>query len=187
MESNPGHVFYNFAPIGYLLLDLRGIVMDINVAGCESLGRVPNNIIGKPFRLLVAEEGFSFPDFLERNARDGYVEKAALELRRVDGSVIETVVNVRIGEDSVLLIFDDVTEKNRLARERERLIGELREALDRIRTLTGILPICANCKKIRTDRGEWQQVEVYVSERTHAEFTHGICPECVEEFYPEIK
>ncbi len=63
-------------------------------------------------------------------------------------------------------------------------VQELSRALEQIRTLRGIVPICANCKKIRDDEGFWQQVEVYVRDHTEAEFSHGICPECMENLYP---
>ena len=66
-------------------------------------------------------------------------------------------------------------------------VEELREALDQIKTLRGIVPICMNCKKIRDDQGFWNQVEVYVCAHTEAEFSHGICPECMKELYPEYK
>jgi len=65
-------------------------------------------------------------------------------------------------------------------------IEELNRALEEIKTLRGILPICTNCKKIRDDRGYWNQVEVYVHERTEAEFSHGICPQCMKKLYPEF-
>jgi len=64
-------------------------------------------------------------------------------------------------------------------------IDELHQAVDQIKTLRGILPICANCKKIRDDQGYWNQVEVYIHEHTEARFTHGICPECIKKLYPE--
>ena len=70
-------------------------------------------------------------------------------------------------------------------RERERLIKELQSAISQIKTLRGIVPICSNCKKIRDDKGYWQMVEKYVSDHSDAEFSHGICPECVEKLYPE--
>ncbi len=65
-------------------------------------------------------------------------------------------------------------------------VKELSQALDQIKTLSGIVPICANCKKIRSDEGYWQQVEVYVRDHTEAEFSHGICPECIKKLYPEL-
>ena len=64
-------------------------------------------------------------------------------------------------------------------------IEELRQAVNQIKTLRGIVPICANCKKIRDDRGYWNQVEVYVRDHTEAEFSHSICPDCMKELYPE--
>ncbi len=66
-----------------------------------------------------------------------------------------------------------------------RKIGELREALDHIRTLQGILPICSFCKKIRDDQGYWRQVEVYVRDHSNADFSHGICPDCMKRHYPD--
>jgi len=64
--------------------------------------------------------------------------------------------------------------------EKDALIAELHTALDEVKTLRGIIPICASCKKIRDDKGFWQQVEVYVSAHSEAMFSHGSCPECTE-------
>ena len=78
-----------------------------------------------------------------------------------------------------------VTRK-RTESDRERLIAELQEALAKIKTLTGLIPICAACKKIRDDKGYWSQVEEYIHAHSEAEFTHSICPECMKRLYPEI-
>ena len=64
---------------------------------------------------------------------------------------------------------------------------ELQAALDTIKTLHGIIPICASCKKIRDDQGSWNQLETYISQHTEADFTHGICPDCVKRLYPELR
>ena len=64
------------------------------------------------------------------------------------------------------------------------LIGRLQQSLDEIRTLSGLLPICSACKKIRDDDGYWKQLEHYISEYTDAKFSHGICPDCKEKLYP---
>jgi phosphoserine phosphatase RsbU/P len=64
-------------------------------------------------------------------------------------------------------------------------IEELRQAFDQIKTLRGIVPICAGCKQIRDDRGYWNQVEVYVRDHTEAQFSHGICPDCMRRLYPD--
>ena len=69
--------------------------------------------------------------------------------------------------------------------ELRRLNAALQEALDRVKTLSGLLPICAVCKKIRNDGGYWQQVEEYIHDHSDAQFSHGICPECARKLYPE--
>lgn len=74
----------------------------------------------------------------------------------------------------------------RAERERDRLIGELQAALAQVRTLSGLLPICSYCKQIRDDRGYWNRIERYVSERSDAQFSHSICPECMRKHFPEI-
>ena len=70
--------------------------------------------------------------------------------------------------------------------EKDDLIIELQTALDEVKTLRGLIPICASCKNIRDDQGFWQQLETYISTHSDAVFTHGICPECVKKLYPEI-
>jgi PAS domain S-box-containing protein len=69
--------------------------------------------------------------------------------------------------------------------KREQLIGELREALAKVKTLSGMLPICAKCKKIRDGGGYWNQIESYLERHTDADFTHGYCPDCMDEMYGE--
>lgn len=81
----------------------------------------------------------------------------------------------------------DVTERKRAATEREQLIAELQQALAEVKTLSGLVPICAHCKKIRDDGGYWTQVESYIQQRTHASFSHGICPECLRALYPDYR
>ena len=77
-------------------------------------------------------------------------------------------------------------ENARLYEEANRLIAKLREALANIKTLKGLIPICASCKKIRTDQGFWQQVDVYIREHSEVEFSHGLCPDCLKKLYPEF-
>jgi hypothetical protein len=70
--------------------------------------------------------------------------------------------------------------------EKSKVITDLQEALAKVKTLSGFLPICASCKKIRDDKGYWNQIEAYISEHSAAEFSHGICPECIEKLYPDV-
>jgi PAS domain S-box-containing protein len=82
-------------------------------------------------------------------------------------------------------ILRDITDRKMVEVEREHLIAELTDALAQIKTLKGLLPICSSCKKIRDDMGYWNTLELYIMEHTDAEFTHGICPECIRKFFPE--
>ncbi len=74
-----------------------------------------------------------------------------------------------------------------LVEEKEKLVGQLEEALENVKTLRGLIPICAHCKKVRNDNGFWEQVETYVQQRSEALFSHGICPDCLPMVRAEIK
>ncbi len=80
----------------------------------------------------------------------------------------------------------DITERKKIEEENLKLINKLQKALDEVKTLRGMIPICAYCKNIRDDNGYWTQVEAYVSEHTEAAFTHGYCPECMKKHFPGI-
>ncbi len=84
-------------------------------------------------------------------------------------------------------IVQDITELKRVEAEREKLIQRLEKALREVKTLSGLLPICARCKKIRDNNGRWYKIESYVKEHTNAEFSHGYCPECYRKEVKKIK
>lgn len=86
----------------------------------------------------------------------------------------------------ILLIIRDVTERKRLELERESLIALLTTALADVKTLSGLLPICSSCKKIRDDTGYWRTLERYISDHSEAQFSHGLCDECLHKLYPEL-
>ena len=98
---------------------------------------------------------------------------------------IATVKGIEHSEGRLVVLSRDVTARKEAELENERLIGQLREALARIDTLSGLLPICASCKKIRDEEQEWYPLEVYIRNHSQADFTHGICPDCAKDLYPE--
>jgi len=77
-------------------------------------------------------------------------------------------------------------EALRHQRELQRSMEELQAALGKVKILSGLLPICASCKKIRNDTGYWEQIETYIRDRSEAEFTHGICPDCKKIYFPGV-
>ncbi len=90
------------------------------------------------------------------------------------------------GEEYCCAFARDITERRQTDDERERLIAELQEALASVNLLSGLLPICASCKKIRDDQGYWSQIETYIQRHSQAQFSHGLCPDCCETLYPNL-
>ena len=90
------------------------------------------------------------------------------------------ILNAKGEPEYLLGISEDITKRKQMEEALEEERRRLQQALDEVRTLRGILPICAYCKKIRDDEGYWNQVEKYVSDHTEAKFSHGICPTCFE-------
>ena len=86
----------------------------------------------------------------------------------------------------LILAQAEIERRKKLEKEREKLIIQLQQAVSEIKTLQGFLPICANCKKIRDDEGYWQQIEKYIEDRSDAQFSHSICPECTRKLYPDL-
>jgi hypothetical protein len=109
--------------------------------------------------------------------------------RRRDGEIrcVEiNAVSARLGDHLCLYASArDITERKQAEAEREQLIGELQAVLAQVKQLSGLLPICSSCKKIRNDQGYWQQVEVYIRDHSDVEFSHGICPDCMQRLYPD--
>ncbi len=118
----------------------------------------------------------------------GYIRYDDLPLETKDGRKInvEFISNVcQVNHTKIIQCnIRDITPRTLVEAERENLILELKKALSEIKTLSGLLPICAYCKKIRNDDGYWEQIEGYIKKRSLADFSHGICPECMKKYYP---
>lgn len=127
-------------------------------------------------------------DAVNAKGRLSFGERA---YRRKDGSELYAEVSaVRLeGENGPIafVVVHDVTERKREAQARERMIAELEEAMTKVKTLSGLLPVCATCKKIRNDQGYWTQMEKYLADHAEVEFTHGICPDCMEKALAELE
>jgi alpha-galactosidase len=99
---------------------------------------------------------------------------SAMPIRNPDGKIAGAII-----------VNQDITEKRRMEKERDQLIQNLESALAQVRTLSGLLPICASCRMIRDGEGHWSSIETYIQERTATKFSHGICPQCMSALYPE--
>ncbi|MBI4961795.1 MAG: response regulator transcription factor [Desulfomonile tiedjei] len=110
------------------------------------------------------------------------------------GSKDDVVQGLAAGADDYMVKPFDHNELQVRIRSGQRIVElqsalaavnqDLREALARVKELSGLLPICASCKKIRDDQGYWRQIEAYIRDHSEAEFSHSLCPECAERLYP---
>jgi DNA-binding response OmpR family regulator len=107
-----------------------------------------------------------------------------LELRRLRVRLEQQADSLRQANEQ---LQSDITARKRTEAERDQLIQNLREALANVKSLSGLLPICASCKKIRDDKGYWNQVETYIQKNSAAKFSHGMCPDCLKKWYPELE
>ncbi len=133
------------------------------------------------FRRQAADYGYDVEEYL----------KALSEVPVLDEKIVEKGL-VFLGQLAELIALMGFKEKelldlkNELEERVERRTLELRNAIDELRILRRILPLCSFCKKIRDDKGYWEQVDVYIHKHLDADITHGICPECAEKHYPEF-
>lgn len=129
------------------------------------------------------------PEVMATLKRSGSARFESIQLRK-DGSRIPVAVHARVfsfrGQTWIISIVNDISEQKARERELHDLISRLEKMNAEIKTLRGILPICAFCKKIRDDKGYWKQLEEYIQNHSAANFSHGICPECMKEHYPEL-
>jgi PAS domain S-box-containing protein len=159
----------------------------------QMLGYQPTELEGQSARILYpsqAEFERVGRDYACQIDRQGYGTVETTWIRR-DGQQLNIQLSSALldpQDESQGVIFTalDITQRKLAEEERDSLIEDLSKSLAEIRTLSGLLPICANCKKIRNDSGYWQQIEGYIQQHSTAQFSHSICPECVQKFYPDF-
>jgi len=126
---------------------------------------------------------------LERRIKE--LEEEAVERKRIEEELRESNRRLQVAYDQSIVyaqhLNEEIRERKRVEAERERLVRDLKVALAEVKTLSGLLPICASCKKIRDDKGYWRQIEIYIRDHSEAEFSHSICPECVKKMYPNLQ
>jgi len=179
-------------------LDPIGVVRDgvhcfVNPAYLRMFGyRHPEDLVGQSvLKVIAPDERPAILRRMDQRSREGTGE-GRYDTRgvRSDGTPIDMEVHVSTyclnGEQFSLVILRDVTERKRAFHEKELLIAELREALSKVKTLRGMLPTCASCRKIRDEQGAWHDMETYIAAHSEADFSHGLCPVCAHRLYPEV-
>lgn len=175
---------------GMLAVDAQGRVIDANAAMRAILGSAGGDPIGRPASELLA----GIPALAGRFPGAVGGRRVAL---RSNAAATEVLDGITLGEREFearlsplpsagarLLVLHDHTERRRMARQREALIAELREAVAKVRTLEGLVPMCASCKRIRATNAGWLPVDEYLRDQAGAVVSHVICPGCRDARYP---
>ncbi len=166
-----------------------GRIVDANPAAAEMHGYSVEELLSRRIGDLDDPDAAQKVRSRIRRMLKGEWIKEEINHRKKDGTIFPVEINaglLELGNHKYVLAFDrDITKRKLAEQEKENLIAELRKALEKIKTLRGLLPMCAWCKKIRDDQGYWKKVEDYVKEHSDATFTHGICPECLKKVSPE--
>jgi len=195
-EKDTAQKYLDIAGVMFLVIKADQTVGLINKKGCEILGYDEEEIVGNNwfdnflperarssakalFEKVIAGDSES-PEFFEnsiqtRNGEERIVEWHTTVLTDDAGNVVATLSS-----------GTDITKRKLMEAEREKIISELQESLTNIKILRGLLPICSSCKKIRDDKGYWNMLEVYIRDHSEADFSHGLCPDCIKRLYPEF-
>jgi PAS domain S-box-containing protein len=172
---------------------LEGIIVSWNPAAEVLFGYSAEEIIGRSYAMLFPQHRRSEMMDIQAGVRRGDIfgEQETERLHK-SGRILPVMVTVSpvkniageiIGASS---ITRDISRQKQAEFERQQLIQSLMATSKQIRTLTGLLPMCATCKRIRDDKGYWQQVEAYISQHSEVTFSHSICPACAEQYEREF-
>ncbi len=187
---------------GIVCLDDSGLVVFVNASAERLLGVVEAETIELHFKELFRRlDPVREPNEDEKNPfsadeldlrepwRGEYHVRGATSNSAICTFIMITATPILVATKpaGTVLGLVDITSRKQAEIARELALAELREAAEHINTLHGLIPICASCKKVRDDRGYWNQIETYLAVHSEAEFSHGICPDCRVILYPELE
>jgi PAS domain S-box-containing protein len=170
---------------GILFTDASGNARYVNQRMADMVGWTTEEMRGRPVTDFLPG-GCACIERMTNVGRSGSLaaDRHDCQFRRKDGSDLWTMVSCNVLRDDggtsigSLAMVTDISDRKKMERERESLITELQDALANVKTLKGLLPICAWCNKVKDDSGDWHPMEVYIKIHSDASFSHGICPEC---------
>ena len=169
-----------------MVIDSLGRIVDLNQAAQSILNIPSKKVIGRPAGEVLSR----WPDLIGFFKKAKTVNKEiGVEVNQVQRSYdlqISPLTDRQVRITGSLIVLRDITARKEAEQEREQLIAELQKALSDVKTLSGLLPICASCKKIRDDNGYWNQFESYIHKHSEVKFSHGICPQCVQILYLDL-
>lgn len=181
---------FEHSPLAIMYTDRNGTITTCNDNASKLFGAPKEKLIG-----------FSYKDIKDVKMREAVFTALSGKKSHFEGEYLTVTGNVLRHMNAnfspslladgtvsgVIGVFEDISARRLIEQEKERLIGELQRALAEVKKLSGFLPICASCKKIRDDKGYWNQIEEYIRTHSDARFSHGICPDCAKKLYPDFR
>jgi len=162
-------------------------IVDANPAALQLIGLQRDQVVGRVCHNFVCPAEKDNCPITDLGHTLDNSERVLLNASGDEVPILKTVVTVVMDSREYLIeSFLDITERKQAEQQREILVKELQDSLAKIKTLKGLLPICASCKKIRDDKGYWNRIESYLKDHSDAELSHSICPECAKNLYPEL-
>jgi PAS domain S-box-containing protein len=184
---------YDLAPVGYVTISEQGLLLEANLTAAMLLGVSRGALVRQPFSRFILKEDHDIY-YLHRKQlfEIGTAQSCELRMLNNEGNHFWARLDVTVSQNSesgaspeCRVVLNDINGRKQAEAARILLIAELENALAKVKTLSGLLPICAGCKKIRDDQGYWGQIEIYIQSHSEAKFTHSMCPECTKKYYPK--
>ncbi len=186
-------ITFNNADVGIAHIGINGSWLKVNQKLSDIVGYTHDELIGLTF------QDITYPADLETDLEyvsqllDNKIQTYTMEKRyiRKDRSIVWINLTVSLvrsisGDPEYFIsIVEDISKRKKAEEEKEQLLKDLQEALAHVKILSGMLPICSFCKKIRDDKGYWNQLEEYITDHSDVEFSHGLCTECAQKHYGE--
>lgn len=167
-----------------ICISRKGVLLDVNDNLCEMFGYSAQELTGRGISELVKPED---REGIKDKIRSGFEQIDEVNGLKKDGTIFPMEVRSRLflyrGDRARVIALQDITERRLREEEREKLISELQEAVENVKTLSGLLPICCSCKKIRDDKGYWNDLEGYIENHSEAFFSHSMCSQCSDKLY----
>lgn len=178
---------YNFAPVGYFTFGENGAIREVNLAGADLLGFEREKLLNRRFQVFLVQEDIPlFNNFCRDLFETKINQSCEVRINKENMPPITVMIegvyycNKERYSGQIRATVIDISERKKAEAEKEKLIHELKEALDKVKLLSGLLPICSNCKKIRNEEGYWEHLETYISKNSEALFSYSLCPDCAE-------
>jgi PAS domain S-box-containing protein len=182
---------FDSAAVAIYHVQSDGRILNVNAHAAGMLGYTVEELSGS---FIWDIDANAHPDTFDEGWRKlveaGVTLFEVLHIRK-DGHRVPVEVTSKLleydGRQFLICFAQDIAKRKQAENEREKLLKELQKALENVKALSGLLPICASCKKIRDDKGYWNQIEHYIHTHSEAEFSHGLCPDCLKKLYPDFE